>query len=1305
MKRKLLIAVLIIAVCVFAFAACNDANKEPEHLSPVDGSTITYDGDTVSWGAVDHAEGYWVYLNDDSEYFAVSENKMSIRLSENVKFSILSVANNADYISAESKGSASFTYLPMIEKIEIEQRTTDKKVGQDVANYETSFDHFKWNAVDGAEYYLLKENGATETVSYQPEEGETVLKQPIGANFDSKGGTASLAILPKSDVPNTYSHWSDVKTVIVLADPSNFSYNREVDLISWKPSDNSSSYQLKIGNVGDFDDIEWKLASGNYYVYSETGANDETVENFQMQVKAIGNIENDVLDSRVVSRSFQQLEPLKNLSVKFGELTWLPNSVTTDYQVRISVTKVAKDKTETVENLVDTVVSGSSYFGTYDAIYNEEVLGGSVSKKAATYTAYVRPILASQEMAEDVVSYANWSTVTFNLLDTPELTYAGNNAFVWNSVNGASAYNIWLYRNGVSLYNSATTNDNALSFEYDFAKYSGTYELRIAALNGKYDGTNASRKSEPFTIVVTAAPSEYTLMSSTYDAETLTSQTSDNHSELNFFFNDVYAADYYVASHYYDLTYVNSGDYDEVTDPLDPNNKTKLARQSIEYTKTVDNPATTDVNEAKLGINNVSINNVIAGVDGRIDTVYLFAKSKYASYRTVDNNGDPIDEITYVKYVKVGDVYTFAPIEEGDPKNMIIMNGEDSTPVQITKLAAPLNVKINGNVISWDRVSRASGYSVLVICNDGNGISTSQKVYNNSYTLALSEAGQYNIFVKALGNGNIILDSIYGTAVSVIKLPAVTDVKLEDQGGATNLVWTPQTFGDRDYNAQSYEVRIGNYVFTQKDTNRVNLESYKQYLTTSATAVTVIAKGENHQEANDQKVLIDANPSDTISLFKLATPTALTVQSNALTWGAADQNATIYKVYVGTRHGSSNPEDPYVGEWVTVEGLTSMLFNEANGFTKDKYGEGYEFLFKVVAAREDNDYRKTSDGYFVDSEESVQLQISMLAVPEVTVEQGTGIATWQKVTGASSYLVKISVVGDADSEMDYAVTDMTNSDTISFVPTIMASDGQTVRISVTAIGNNITYFNSFSYYYETKIKKLDKVATKAGESFSVTINTNDKGVAESFTVHVYDADEVEPTLGQGYIVNVGGIDHEIDKSTGDYTVENLTAGNYNIKVYAHGGNYEGEVTDEMMSNTLYVNSDPSEVQTIKVLAAPLESDVQLSYGGLGDLEKRLVTFASVDGAKGYKLDYEYLKRKSASEIDQEVDYDTINSGSLTFDVGGNTANGYIDNYGRVCFVLDDVDENVNVVKLTITVLGNGTTSVSNAQTSTSKTIR
>jgi hypothetical protein len=123
------------------------------------------------------------------------------------------------------------------------------------------------------------------------------------------------------------------------------------------------------------------------------------------------------------------------------------------------------------------------------------------------------------------------------------------------------------------------------------------------------------------------------------------------------------------------------------------------------------------------------------------------------------------------------------------------------------------------------------------------------------------------------------------------------------------------------------------------------------------------------------------------------------------------------------------------------------------------------------------------------------------------------------------------------------------------------------------------------------------------------------------------------------------------------------------------------------------------------LGAPIASDVDVSYGGLGDLNKRVVSFAAIPQAVGYKLDYVYRKLQGATDITEEAQYEDVQTGSITLTVGSNTANAWVDDEGTVRFVLDGIDNDVDNIRLIVSVLGDDVNSTSNTSTVVSYDVR
>lgn len=701
---------------------------------------------------------------------------------------------------------------------------------------------------------------------------------------------------------------------------------------------------------------------------------------------------------------------------------------------------------------------------------------------------------------------------------------------------------------------------------------------------------------------------------------------------------------------------------------------TVLEYETINYTVTADN-------ESDMGDNKFTINSMVVNPEGFTRTVYIYFRS------TLDGKYVKFDEMTN-KYVA---------LDEDETSDTVVLNGNDSTPIVLTKLAAPSGLTLAGNDLTWNRVSRASGYQLKIVCTSDDTVETQfYEIYGTRYNISLNEVGAYDIFVCAMGNDNVILTSNYSNPVRVIKLPPVTDLTVDvDGSGATMLNWQPATFrfNDVDYSAKGYEVKLNTHVEYLNEANNIlnnslSLTNMLQYLTTEGTTCSVKALGQN-TDINGV-VLLDSIECPNITLFKLARPTALIANADSLTWNGVS-SAQAYDVYNA---------DTYLGRVETTGFAFTRQSLNLNDPSSDNYYGGAHFEFSVRAVRVDLVREDLPNSYYVPSEESSLLAIDMLATPQVKVDQDSGTASWESDPRAASYLVNVT---EGATTYSYAVANIGN--TISHTPTVSAPDGANVRISVSAIGDNIDYLNSFAFAYSTDIVKLQPLATDAdGNAFTIDVEHDADGKT-SFTINIVDKDADPSTLGRGYFVNIGGVD--VFTASGQYTVESLAVGEYRIKVCAAGNNYSGEVLDQSESNTLYINSDYSAEQIIYVLAAPNPSQVYVSTGGLGDITKRVVSFKAVEAAKGYKISYTYRKLIAAGSLQEEAQYQDLEGypQSVTLEVGSDIPGVAFVEDNKVNFVIDGIDGNVDNIIISITVLGDDEGSISSSITSVSYDVR
>jgi division protein CdvB (Snf7/Vps24/ESCRT-III family) len=120
------------------------------------------------------------------------------------------------------------------------------------------------------------------------------------------------------------------------------------------------------------------------------------------------------------------------------------------------------------------------------------------------------------------------------------------------------------------------------------------------------------------------------------------------------------------------------------------------------------------------------------------------------------------------------------------------------------ELGTPINVKLQGETVSWDAVENADGYVVKVGIAEHTAASTTFDLG----TLTLAE-GTYQVSVKATSTDELFLDSKYSTAVSYVVGPASTTLSapaLSITGGVAS--WNAVE------HASGYVLKVGTTEYT-----------------------------------------------------------------------------------------------------------------------------------------------------------------------------------------------------------------------------------------------------------------------------------------------------------------------------------------------------------------------------------------------------------------------------------------------------------------------------------------------------------
>ncbi len=351
----------------------------------------------------------------------------------------------------------------------------------------------------------------------------------------------------------------------------------------------------------------------------------------------------------------------------------------------------------------------------------------------------------------------------------------------------------------------------------------------------------------------------------------------------------------------------------------------------------------------------------------------------------------------------------------------------------VTKLATPQNLMINGNQIFWDSVNHTSKY-VLTIDGKRTEVTTS------SFTLTDLSAGTHSIYVQAMGNGEEVITGGFSNVLSLKKLATPQNLVI------TNGLLTWATVAD----ATAYKVVLGTETYNA-DATSFDLHGYESYISEGrGTQISVYAIGNGAD-------VINSDVSATKTISKYNRPSSVKVSGDRLVWNpsAVDSiNCNAYKLLI-TKEGESAYS-------VQVTGSSYSMNNfEAGSYT-----------IKVVAL---GDYLKT-----IDSPESNPFVFTKLESIKSVTKSGSAYS-WDVIPGAVNYEIKLSK--DAT---------WTTVNTNSYTPTFN-TEGE-FEVSVRAVGNQADIIDSNIYSFTQRVQRLTQPvkqdAMTNNNAFKVEVSGN-----------------------------------------------------------------------------------------------------------------------------------------------------------------------------------------------------------------------
>lgn len=396
--------------------------------------------------------------------------------------------------------------------------------------------------------------------------------------------------------------------------------------------------------------------------------------------------------------------------------------------------------------------------------------------------------------------------------------------------------------------------------------------------------------------------------------------------------------------------------------------------------------------------------------------------------RTINDSSDEV-------VVKLG-IKAVGSVNDND-----IYLDSDIREFTVTKLAAPKNLEINGNQLTWSNVTNADRYIVTI-----DGVRT--EVTSNYYTITDIAAGQHSIYVQAEGNGENVISSSHSNGLTVTKLakPVISTTKV---GEKFYIQWQAIE------GATAYNVTLGNQYDTAPSNSFIISDKLNYFTAGQGTQVSVYAKGNG-------STIMDSDPSNTQTILRYEAPTNLSLTSDNLIWNAPSVGSVVannFSLVVDN------------GDPINLTGTTYSLAN----FTAGKH------TVKIKA-------NGRVDNLTIDSDYSSEFSFTKLGGITGLTKNGTTLS-WDAVDGASAYEVKLS-------QDSLPVSVNTNSFDVSY------SRAGTYAISVAAKGDNMTVadgeklsFNQVVRNITAPVKDSTFTIERVGDEVMIQMNGNELATA------------------------------------------------------------------------------------------------------------------------------------------------------------------------------------------------------------------
>lgn len=574
-----------------------------------------------------------------------------------------------------------------------------------------------WDAVDGAESYIIKINETTYT-SYSN-----------SFEYNAKNQSFTLTIIA---VKGEEQSKELKKSITYLDTIESLKVNTNNKSVEWDPVTKADGYNIKV----DGDVLSTMITKESY--------NDFTPGEYKIQVKPVLKDETSYYSywSEEITITLLKSIDYKTIKYENGMITWnsIPNNK--GYNLYINGTKINE------------VITDESYF--YDSKNNDisiqiMALGDNLT-------------ICNSELSEPK-EYIYLDTVTDVKIEDGILK--------WNKVDKANAYNIKIDGNLVNEnietneYSNLPTNTNfkveilPIIYKNDHIEYVSNWTAGnnfyilpepILKWNDSYDVSSGEIQAIYWDSISGASGYEYTL---SYEGNFKKS------SELSV--DTVYITEDFSKVGKYEIRVRTLGDggqksHSKYSNPIEiiklPSPTTSSFKISSDY-KNLANGF------------NITFEPIVGAIKYELyKDRNLIQETSNTQFQVTDLNDE---DVVLEKQIEFGIKAIGKYYDLGITKQVVLSS--DISPFNITILQKPANLSFDSTILNFDKINNVQSYVV-----DVNG--SSNFVSNNTFNLDYLEAGEHLVKVCSQGNGSSILPSPYTESINVIRLNEPKNIKI-----------------------------------------------------------------------------------------------------------------------------------------------------------------------------------------------------------------------------------------------------------------------------------------------------------------------------------------------------------------------------------------------------------------------------------------------------------------------------------------------------------------------------------------------